>query len=154
MERTNIPITSETQYSEHAYNVLKTGFVLAPIVAGADKFFNYLTEWPDYLAPFFPELLNVSPNTFMMGVGVVEIVVGIGVLVKPKIFAYVLSAWLLGIIFNLFMLGGYYDIALRDLGLALGAFALGQLAVPHEHHHHAGERSWRRDHHRHLSNAS
>lgn len=116
-----------------AYTALKIGFVVAPLVAGIDKFFNYLTNWTDYLAPVFPELLNVSPATFMMGVGIIEIIAGIGVLLKPRIFAFVVCAWLVGIICNLLMTGMYFDVALRDLGLAIGAFSLGELAVTHEH---------------------
>lgn len=133
MENTNVPVKSDSNYSEHAYMLLKLAFVIAPILAGVDKFFNNLTVWTDYLAPTFPAMLNVSPQTFMYGVGIIEIVAGIGVLFKPKIFAYIVSAWLVGIIINLFMLGDFYDVALRDLGLSIGAFALGQLSVPHEH---------------------
>ena len=116
----------------HAYNLLKIGFIIAPIVAGLDKFFNLLTDWTQYLAPTFPELLNVSSQTFMYGVGVVEVIAGLGVALRPKVFANIVAVWLLGIIVNLFVLGGYYDIALRDLGLSIGAFALGQLALRHE----------------------
>lgn len=123
---------SDLKFSEHAYWVLKTGFVAAPVLAGLDKFFNYMTDWTNYLAPVIPEILNVSPETFMNGVGVIEVIAGIGVLLKPKIFAYVVCAWLVGIICNLLLLGAYYDIALRDLGLAIGAFALGQLSHVHE----------------------
>lgn len=115
-----------------AYNVLKLGFVVAPIIAGLDKFFNALTDWTQYLAPVMYETLNVTPETFMMGVGIVEIVAGIGVLFKPRIFAFVVCAWLVGIICNLLLLGSFYDIALRDLGLAIGAFALGELAITYE----------------------
>jgi hypothetical protein len=125
--------TTDLEYGDHAYWLLKIGFIAAPVIAGIDKFFDYLTDWPKYLAPVFPDMLNVSSQTFMQGVGVIEIIAGIGVLLKPKIFAYVVCAWLAGIIVNLFLIGGYYDIALRDLGLALGAFALGQLSVAHEH---------------------
>jgi hypothetical protein len=91
-----------------------------------------MTDWTQYLAPVVPEMLNTSPNTFMSVVGVIEIIAGIGVLFKPKIFANVVALWLAGIIFNLLLLGDFYDIALRDLGLCIGAFALGQLAVMHE----------------------
>ena len=126
-------LTSDLKITEQAFWALKTGFVLAPILAGVDKFFNYMTDWTQYLAPVFPELLNTSPQTFMMGVGVIEIIAGIGVLFKPKIFAYVVAAWLAGIIFNLLLLGDFYDIALRDLGLCIGALALGRLANVHEH---------------------
>lgn len=121
-----------TEYSEHAFWLLKVGFIVAPILAGIDKFYNVLTTWTNYLAPVFPNMLNVTPETFMRGVGVAEMAVGIGVAFRPKIFSYVLSAWMIGIIVNLFILGGYYDVALRDLGLAIGAFSLGQLAEAHE----------------------
>lgn len=115
-----------------AYYLLKTGFVLAPLIAGVDKFFNYLTDWTNYLAPLFPELLNVNYSTFMQGIGVIEVVAAIGVALKPKIFGYVVAAWLVGIIFNLLMLGNYYDVALRDLGLAIGALALARMAEDYE----------------------
>jgi hypothetical protein len=116
--------TAETQ----AYYLLKMGFVLAPLLAGIDKFFNYLTNWLNYLAPVFPELLNVEYSTFMQGVGVIEIMAAIGVALKPRIFGYVVAAWMVGIILNLLMLGAYYDIALRDFGLAIGAIAMARMA--------------------------
>ena len=109
-----------------AYQILHVGFVVAPIVAGLDKFFNVLTDWHQYLAPFVADLVGAS--TFMAVGGVVEIVAGIGVALRPRIFAYVVAAWLGGIILNLLLIPGYYDIALRDLGLALGALALGRLS--------------------------
>ncbi|MFL5783105.1 MAG: hypothetical protein ACJ76H_00765 [Bacteriovoracaceae bacterium] len=124
---------SDVGHSEHAFWALKLGFIAAPLIAGLDKFANYLTDWPKYLAPVFPNMLGVTPQTFMQGVGVIEIVAAIGVLLKPRIFSYVVSAWLVGIIVNLLILGAYFDIALRDLGLAIGAYALGQLAPVHEH---------------------
>lgn len=119
-------------HNVHAYNGLKFAFVVAPIIAGLDKFFNILTDWTQYLAPVFYELLNITPSTFMMAVGVIEIVAGIGVLLKPKVFAYVVSAWLLAIIVNLLFTGQYYDIALRDLGLAIGAYCLGEMSRTEE----------------------
>ncbi len=78
-----------------AYNSLKFGFVVAPIIAGADKFFNNLTDWTKYLAPIVPDTLNISAQTFILAVGVIEIVAGIGVLLKPKVFAFVVSAWMI-----------------------------------------------------------
>ncbi|HEX7070007.1 MAG TPA: hypothetical protein VF190_04340 [Rhodothermales bacterium] len=111
---------------DQAYQILHLGFTVAPIIAGLDKFFNLLTDWTQYLAPFIGDM--VGDQTFMYIVGVIEIVAGIGVAIKPKIFAYVVSAWLVGIILNLLLLPGYFDVALRDLGLALGALALGRLA--------------------------
>ena len=109
-----------------AFRILQFGFVAAPIIAGVDKFFGFLVDWEQYLAPFIGDL--IAPGIFMGVVGVVEIIAGIGVAIKPRIFAYVVSAWLVGIILNLLMIPGFYDIALRDLGLALGALALGRLS--------------------------
>ena len=115
-----------------AYVVLKIGFVIAPLIAGLDKFFNNLTDWTKYLAPIFPDMFNMTPATFMSGAGIIEIIVALGVAIKPKIFGYVVSAWLMGIFLNLLMLGMYYDVALRDLGLAFGAFAMARLATHYE----------------------
>ena len=113
-------------HSRQAFRILQIGFVAAPIVAGLDKFMNLLVDWEQYLAPFIADIIGAG--TFMAIVGVVEIAAGIGVAIKPRIFAYVVSAWLAGIILNLLMVPGFYDIALRDLGLALGALALGRLS--------------------------
>lgn len=132
MKNSDVIKTDNYAQSHYAYNLLKTGFVVAPFVAGLDKFFNYLTDWTKYLAPPFYELLNLSPSLFMQGVGVIEIIVAVGVLLKPRIFAYVVCAWLAGIVLNLLILGQYWDIALRDVGLAIGAFALGKLAPQFE----------------------
>lgn len=117
---------------DHAYLALRTTFILVPILAGLDKFSNILTDWTKYLAPAFTNFLNLSPSTFMMGVGIIEIVAGIGVMLKPRVFSYVVSAWMVGIALNLVILGQYYDVAVRDLALAVGAYALGQLSVHHE----------------------
>jgi hypothetical protein len=111
-----------------AYRILQLGFVAAPILAGADKFFDKLADWDHYLAPQVSALVGGHAHGFMMVVGAIEIVAGIGVALKPRYFAYVVAAWLLGIIVNLLLTGTYFDIALRDLGLALGALALGRLA--------------------------
>lgn len=99
---------------------------MAPILAGLDKFLNLLTNWQQYLAPQFDVFGN--PHTTMMVVGIVEIIAGLGVWFKPKFFSYIVALWLLGIIVNLLMLGNFYDVALRDLGLLLGALALGRLS--------------------------
>lgn len=118
--------TDVRKQAYRAYRILQAGFVAAPVLAGLDKFFGILVDWEQYLVPFVDNLIGAS--TFMAIVGIVEIVAGIGVAVKPRIFAYVVSAWLGGIIINLLLIPGYYDIALRDLGLALGALALGLLS--------------------------
>ena len=111
-----------------AYQILHLGFTVAPIVAGLDKFFNLLVNWEQYLPPFVSKLSGGHGHEVMLVVGVIEIIAGLGVFFKPKIFAYVVSAWLLVIIANLLMIPGYFDVALRDFGLALGALALARLS--------------------------
>jgi hypothetical protein len=111
-----------------AYQILHVGFVVAPIVAGLDKFFNLLVNWEQYLPPFVNTMVGGRGHELMLAAGVIEIIAGLGVLFKPKFFAYVVSAWLLMIVVNLLMIPGYYDIALRDFGLALGALALARLS--------------------------
>jgi hypothetical protein len=111
-----------------AYQILHVGFVVAPIVAGLDKFFNLLVNWEQYLPSFVNKLVGGHGHELMLVAGVIEITAGLGVLFKPKVFAYVVSAWLLMIVVNLLMIPGYYDIALRDFGLALAALALARLS--------------------------
>lgn len=122
---------AESPASLQAYHILHFGFTVAPILAGADKFLNLMTSWEQYLAPWLTGLLPFSPATFMRIVGAVEIVAGVLVWLKPRWGAYVVAAWLVGIIVNLLTLPGYFDVALRDLGLALGALALGRLSEEH-----------------------
>jgi len=117
--------------SLQAFWILRVGFAIAPIVAGLDKFFHWLVDWDQYVAPITANLMGGHTHEFMFGVGVIEIVAGIGVALWPRVFAYVVAAWLLGIIANLLMIPGYYDVALRDLGLALGALALARLSITH-----------------------
>lgn len=117
--------------SYQAYQFLHFAFTIVPIIAGVDKFINFLTKWEQYLSPQFDVFGN--PYTTMMVVGVIEIIAGFGVWLKPKIFAYIVALWLLAIIINLLLLGNFYDIALRDLGLFLGALALGRLSVKYDH---------------------
>lgn len=109
-----------------AFQILRFAFTVAPIISGVDKFINFLAPWTQYLSANFDVFKNAA--TTMMVVGVIEIIVGILVWFKPKVFSYVIALWLLTIIVNLLMLGKFYDIALRDLGLMLGALALGRLA--------------------------
>jgi hypothetical protein len=109
-----------------AYQVLHIGFVVAPIVAGIDKFFHLLVDWNGYLAPVVARM--VPAPVFMNIVGVIEILAGVLVAVKPRVGGYVVGFWLLAIVGNLLIYPGFYDIALRDFGLALGAFALARLA--------------------------
>lgn len=118
--------------ANQAHQILHWGYTALPILAGADKFFDLLGNWDKYLAPVFPQILNVSGNLFMYGVGVVEIVAGLLVAFRPRYGGYLVAAWLWGIIVNLLLLGGYYDIALRDFGLSLGALALARLSEARE----------------------
>ena len=111
-----------------AYQILRVGFIVAPIVAGLDKFFHVLVNWEQYLPPFVNRMVGGHGHELMLVAGVIEIIAGLGVFFKPKVFAYVVSAWLLLIVVNLVMIPGYYDVALRDFGLALGAFALARLS--------------------------
>lgn len=115
--------------SQSAYSILRLGFTVAPILFGLDKFFDIMTDWTSFLPGFVTDL--VSGTTVMALVGVVEIIAGIGVWARPKIFAYVVAAWLGLIIVTLVVAGGFLDVALRDFGLLLGALALGQLAQDH-----------------------
>jgi hypothetical protein len=115
--------------SYQAYQILHLAFVVAPLIAGADKFFHFLVNWDQYLSPLVTRMLPMSGHTFMLGVGLIEIVAGLLVAFMPAIGGLVVGVWLCGIILNLLSIPGYYDVALRDLGLALGAFALSRLAT-------------------------
>ena len=112
-----------------AWWVLRIGLGVGPILAGLDKFFNVLTNWDMYLNPLAPRLLHVQPATFMHIVGVVEIIVGIGVLTKyTRYAAYVVTVWLWCIAANLVSQGTFFDVAVRDIEISLGAFALAKLS--------------------------
>jgi hypothetical protein len=111
-----------------AYRILHVAFVVAPVVAGIDKFLHLLVNWDQYLAPIVSRAVGGHGHAFMLVVGVIEIVAGVGVALRPRLFAYVVCAWLLGIIVNLLLIPGYYDVALRDFGLALAALALARLS--------------------------
>jgi hypothetical protein len=115
-----------------AYQLLHWGFVLVPIVAGLDKFFMKLTDWTMYLWPPLGNMVG-GANTFMRIVGGIEILAGCLIAFKPKIGAPIVAAWLAGIIVNLLLLGSYFDIALRDLGLVVGAIALWRLSLTYDH---------------------
>jgi len=121
--------TSTLEESRLAYQILHLGFTVTPILFGLDKFFNSMTDWVEFLPAFVTDL--VSGSVVMGIVGIVEIVAGIGVWLRPKIFAPVLAAWLGLIIVTLIIAGGFWDIALRDFGLLLGALALWRLARAH-----------------------
>ena len=115
--------------ARQAYQILHFGFVAAPILAGADKFLHLLCNWDQYLAPWIARLSPINGHSLMLAAGIVEIAAGILVAFKPRIGAPIVGAWLCFIILNLLTMGTFFDVALRDLGLALGAFALGRLAI-------------------------
>jgi hypothetical protein len=114
--------------ARQAFRILHAGFVVAPVLAGLDKFFNVLVDWERYLAPVATDVLPFSARSLMLAVGVVEIAAGVLVALRPRIGGYVVAVWLWLVIVNLLVAGGFYDIALRDFGLSLGALALARLA--------------------------
>ncbi|MBB5791217.1 hypothetical protein [Jiangella mangrovi] len=111
-----------------AFLLLRTAFTVAPILFGLDKFLNWMVDWPIYLAPWINDIVPGSAADAMKIVGVVEIAAGLLVAVAPRIGGYVVALWLAGIIVNLLTIPDFYDIALRDFGLLIGALALAQLA--------------------------
>jgi uncharacterized membrane protein YphA (DoxX/SURF4 family) len=115
-----------------AFLLLRVAFAVAPIAFGLDKFFNVLVDWEIYLAPWINDIVPGSAATAMHLVGAVEIVAGLAVALKPRYGAYLVAAWLGGIILNLLTYSGYYDIALRDFGLMLGALTLARLASKYD----------------------
>lgn len=116
--------------SDTVYRALWLTYGIVPIVAGLDKFTNLLTDWAQYLAPFVADLLPFGAGTFMAIVGVIEIVAGVLVFVKPRFGGLLVAAWLVLIALNL-LLAGYFDIAVRDLVMAVGAWGMAQLATAH-----------------------
>jgi hypothetical protein len=122
--------SSTTAYdgARQAFLLLRTVFTVAPILFGLDKFLGLLTDWEQYLAPWIDSIVPGDAGQAMLAVGVVEILAGLLVAVRPAIGGYVVAAWLLGIIINLVTMGEYYDIALRDFGLLVAALALARLA--------------------------
>lgn len=131
-----IDSTLNAEPSRQAFLLLRTGFTAAPILFGLDKFFNLMTDWPKYLAPLAADLTPGTAQQFMYVVGIIEIIAGIVVAVRPRWGGYLVAAWLAGIIANLLVLGDYYDVALRDFGLFIAALALARLAAgtPSERH--------------------
>ncbi len=110
------------------FNILKLTIGIDPIVAGLDKFTDLLTSWENYLHPGLASMLPFAPHTFMMIVGVIEIIAGVIVLAKPAIGGYIVMAWLTLIALTLLASGNYLDVAVRDLVMAIGAFSLARLA--------------------------
>jgi uncharacterized membrane protein YphA (DoxX/SURF4 family) len=115
-----------------AYALLRIGFAVAPILFGLDKFFDVMVDWPKYLAPWVNDIVPGNASDFMHVVGAVEITAGLAVALKPRYGAYLVAGWLAGIIVNLLTYSGWYDIALRDFGLLLGALTLGRLAAVYD----------------------
>ncbi|MFI7412112.1 hypothetical protein ACIBU0_25920 [Streptomyces sp. NPDC049627] len=111
-----------------AFLVLRIGFTVAPILFGLDKFANLLVDWPGYLAPWIDDVVPGSAQAAMYAVGVIEILAGVVVALAPRFGGWLVAGWLAGIIVNLLTIPDYYDIALRDFGLLLGAVALARLA--------------------------
>jgi len=114
--------------ADRAFMLLRTVFTIAPIAFGLDKFFDILTNWEKYLAPWINDIVPGDAHQAMLTVGVIEIVAGIAVAVAPRYGALLVAGWLVGIIVNLVSMGEYYDVALRDFGLLVGALALAVLA--------------------------
>ncbi len=127
---THVPIAApdwrDARYQ--AFALMRLAFTVAPIAFGLDKFFNVMVDWPIYLAPWLNDIAPGSGQDLMYVVGAVEILAGVIVAIKPRYGAYIVAGWLAGIILNLLTLSGYYDIALRDFGLMLGAITLARLA--------------------------
>ncbi|MDX3524993.1 hypothetical protein P1P75_00590 [Streptomyces sp. ID05-39B] len=120
------PLFTDPGYQ--AFVILRTGFTVAPILFGLDKFANLLVDWPAYLAPWIDDVVPGSAQTAMYAVGVIEIVAGLAVALAPRFGGWLVAGWLAGIIVNLLTIPGHYDVALRDFGLLLGAVALARLA--------------------------
>jgi hypothetical protein len=127
----SVPI-ARREAGYQAFVMLRIAFAVAPIAFGVDKFFNVLTDWPLYLAGWVDDLMPGSAQDFMYAVGAIEILAGVLVAVRPRIGAPVVALWLAGIIFTLLTGPGYYDVALRDFGLLLGALTLTRLAFAYD----------------------
>jgi hypothetical protein len=124
----NQALASATRPAYQAYLFLHAGFAVLPIVAGLDKFFHLLVNWDQYLAPLLTQILPLDTHDLMLAIGIIEIAAGLVVAFRPQIGAYVVVLWLWGIIVNLLLIPGFFDIALRDFGLSIGALALARLS--------------------------
>jgi hypothetical protein len=114
-----------------AYQILHVAFILAPIIAGLDKFLYLLANWEMYLSPLVSRVVPIAPFTLMRIIGGIEIAAGIVVAFAPRVGGWIVALWLWAIIVNLLLVPGFYDIALRDFGLSLGAIALARLSLDH-----------------------
>jgi uncharacterized membrane protein YphA (DoxX/SURF4 family) len=124
--RTQSGVWSDPRYQ--AFMLMRAGYTVLPLAMGIDKFFNAMVSWPKYLADWVDNIAPGTAQQFMYFVGAVEILAGLLVLLKPRYAAYIVAAWLAGIVINLLSYGEYWDVALRDVGLMLGALTLGRLA--------------------------
>ena len=120
-------------HADRVISILKWTYGLVPIIAGADKFTHILTDWDKYLAPVVADIIPMQPHTFMLIVGVIEIIAGILVLTKPKLGSLIVGLWLIGIVINLLLTGQYLDVAVRDAVMAIGAFSLYILLGDRDH---------------------
>jgi len=130
--RTHEPSSQLANPAYQGYLLLRIGFVVAPLLFGLDKFFNILVDWDKYLAPILNDIVPGNAHQAMFAVGVIEIVAALVVALRPRLGGYLVAAWLAGIILNLLLIPGHYDIALRDFGLLLGALTLARLATAFE----------------------
>jgi hypothetical protein len=124
--------TATSDPARQAFVLLRTVFTVAPIAFGLDKFANLLTDWPAYLAPWIDDLVPGTAQQAMYAVGVVEVLAGVVVAVAPRYGGWLVAAWLGGIILNLLTIPGFYDVALRDFGLLVGAVALARLSLRYD----------------------
>jgi uncharacterized membrane protein YphA (DoxX/SURF4 family) len=129
---TDAPRTRLEEAGFQVFWVLRIAFTVAPILFGADKFANLLVNWEKYLAPWIRDISPLSATHTMYVVGLIEIAAGVAVALKPRYAAYIVAAWLGGIIIDLLSYSGYYDVALRDFGLLLGALTLARLASKYD----------------------
>lgn len=120
---------ARTDPAYQAFLLLRIGFTVAPIAFGLDKFFNAMVDWEKYLAPWINRIMPGTAHSFMLFVGVTEIVAGLVVAIRPRYGALLVSAWLAGIVLNLLTFSGWYDVALRDFGLMLAALTLARLST-------------------------
>jgi len=125
-------ITEASRPGAQAFRILQAAFVVAPVLAGIDKFLHLMTDWDKYLAPLINEMVGGRGHLLMRVAGVVEIIAGLGVLWKPRVFAYVVVLWLWAICFNFILIPGYFDIMVRDVVLSIAALALGRLSVEYD----------------------
>ena len=139
LDRPSVPVTAQSRMPTvgaawrdpryQAFVLMRLGYGVLPLAMGIDKFFNSMVFWPKYLADWIDEIVPGTAQQFMYFVGGVEIAAGLLVLLKPRYAAYVVAAWLVGIVVNLFTYGEWWDIGVRDLGLMLGALTLARLAA-------------------------